>query len=290
MIVATRQIALLALAGLALGVTPSRTTPQGLAATKVSADEPAPKPDRDAEMAKARKLLTRGKIDDAMSAIQALQSHYPDDPEVAELMTRIEVAEIEEMRKAEVNRRKKLFRSMKGTATFTIEDVTVEGAKVYTSSRWVFDRRGKEKESLTARSGTKYVVVDYSFKSKVKDPLLPPVALYFLDEDEAHMINGFATAFYRWESEETFSGGEEDKSNDPAVAASVQLTSGLAVAKSALRGRTLIVVMHKYPCFVRRPRTDAAPPFYYEAFNCTLPAVATPGQILEDFEVIKVME
>jgi len=283
-------MALLALAIFAFGANPFGAAPPLLGAENGCAEEPAPKPDRDTEMAKARKLLAKGKIEDALSAIQALQNHYPADAAVAELMTEIEVAEIEEMRKTEVDRRKKLFKTVKGTPTFTIEDVTVEGAKAYTSGRWVFDRRGKAKESLTAKSGTKYVVVDYTFKSKTKDPVLPPVALYSLEDDEAHMINGFATAFYQWESEETFSGAEDDKSNDPAVAESVRLTSGLAVAKSALRGKTLYVVMHKYPCFVRRPRTGASPPFYYEAFNCTLPAIATPGQLLEDFAIIKVLK
>ena len=290
MIGLVRLPALVALAFLGLALAGRPATRAESVAQRPATDKPAPKPDRDLEMAKARKLLAAGKIDAALAAIQALQAHYPSDTAVTELMTEIEVAEVEQMRTAEVNRRKKLFKSMKGAATFTIDDVTVEQAKIYTSGRWAFDRRDKEKESLAAKKGTRYVVVDYSIRSKSPDPVLPPVALYSVEEDEAHLINGFATAFFQWESEETFSGSKDDNGNDLAHAENVKLTSGLAVSKSALGRKTLLVVMHKYPCFVRRPRTDASPPFYYEAFNCTLPAMATPGQLLEDFELIKVLK
>lgn len=247
------------------------------------------KPTDERLLARARKALKKKEFEEAFALLRRVA---PDSPlrEQADLLSdEVQQVEFEAIQAGEADRVRKMFRKMKAKKEVTQGDVTTTRPKVRKADAWVFDRRSGKKSSLRPGKGQSYIVADYYVKSTSTDPVLPPVAAYYVEEGRAWLLGGFVTAFHGWADSQSYEGAVKSPENDFTGDGPVRLTSGLAVDRSRLGKSAILVVLSGTPCLQRRMRTGAAPHLYYKAIGCALPEVANPDEFLEQFEVIGVV-
>jgi len=238
---------------------------------------------------KAAKARKARKYSDALDLLRQISSEFSRRDEVDQLITEIEMAELKAIARAENARYRALFRKIKGQDKVQIAPLKITKQKVSTRQEWHFDRAGKSKVHLAAESGKSYVVVDYEISSSSDDPVLPPLAAYYVDGSRAYIIGGFTTAFYQWSDFDAYLGKYEDDANAFADNRAVRFTSAIQIDKKVLRERAIFVVVSRKACLHRRVREDGSPPVFYESRLCTLASECAPEELLERFEVLAVL-
>ena len=98
------------------------------------------------------------------------------------------------------------------------EDLEITFSNIKFSNKAIFDRYGdKYQYRGPTERGDIFLVADLNIKSKIKNPLLPCMFMYyFYNNDNLELIGDGPVQynFYKWDDYRTFNGLEHDYNND----------------------------------------------------------------------------
>lgn len=237
----------------------------------------------------ARAEGKKGRFTEALHSLHAISTGFEKRDAVKSLIADYEVKELRAIAKAQREQYRQLFKAMKGHNEIALDGITYTRRKVTTGSTWYFDKAGKAKEKLSAGGGNSFVVAEFDVASPEKEPILHPIAAYYVNHDRAFLLGGFTTAFRQWSDYEAYLGNREDTANEFGRKSQVKLTSSLVVSRGIIKKYALFVVIAKRPCLYRQTRGDASPPVYFESRNCTLSAELAPEEMEIEFEILAIL-
>lgn len=182
----------------------------------------------------------------------------------------------------------KQFKNVKENSTVAFEDLKVKVSTVALSNQWTFDSYSDEWHYRSAERGDKFIVVKLSITADNKDPLLPAVSLYKIENGKMFWMSDLEYKFVRWQDFATYLGNYADYKNDFAHTATIPFTLADSFSEKLLNDATIIVVVHHKGCYQRQYDRFGNPPVSYVQKDFTAPNALDPAEAGKSYSVIKI--
>lgn len=239
---------------------------------------------------KGQEYLSKNDIINAKKEFNELIKKFSESEEAKKAEVLIAEIDKKEREKKEAEERKRTlgFKVLKENSTVSVGDVTVKFNSISTADDFVFDRYDDSWRYRSAERGEIFVLASVSVTSKVKDPELPPIAVYKVENGTLNLINTLEYRFHRWEDYASYLGNNADYANDFAHTPTIRFSSGLSISKDDLNKNALFVVIKKENCFYRSTDRFANPPVSYTSGGCNLKPTLTVDDFDSSYVLVKV--
>ena len=163
-----------------------------------------------------------------------------------------------------------------------IDDLELTFSNIKFSKRAISNRYGSNyRYRGPAERGNTFLVADLHIKSKIKNPLLPCMFIYYIDDNENLEWIGDGPvqySFYKWDNYSTFNGLEHDYNNDFRYTEEINFffffflqgnQIDLNGIPQDLNKVNLVLLMHKNESKVYKKKYEGeAPPYRYLTSDC----------------------
>jgi len=179
------------------------------------------------------------------------------------------------------------------------EDLELSFSNIKFSKKAIFDRYGSKYQYRgPAERGDIFLVADLNIKSKIKNPLLPCIFMYYIDNNDNLELISYGPvqySFYKWDNYRTFNGLEHDYNNDFRYTEEIKfsLTSHLQGNHIDLNGIsqelnkvTLLLMMHQNDNKVYKD-VGAPRPQCYSTSDCRIKWRLTLEEAKKEFYFIE---
>lgn len=241
-------------------------------------------------LSKGQQFLSKNDIANAKKEFNGLIEKFGETDEAKKAKSLIADIEKQEQEKKEAEERKRTlgFKVLKENSSVSASDVTVKFNSISTGGNFVFDRYDDRWRYRNAERGEIYVLANVSVSSKVKEPELPPIAVYKVENGTLSLINTLEYRFYRWEDYGSYLGNDADYGNDFAHTSTIRFSCGLSIPKDDINNNAVFVVVKKENCFYRSTDRFGNPPVSYNSSGCNLKPTLSIDDFEKDYVLVKV--
>ncbi len=238
---------------------------------------------------RAQKLLAENNLQGAKIEFQGIVDNFKGTNDAAKASN--EIAKIDKtvkQEKIEEERKKALgFKILNPVSAVNFGELTLRFEKIWTGKRWSFDDYGSEYRLRDAQRGSKHILVRVSISSETKNPSLPPILAYQMNNGELELIGTLGYEFRRWEDYGTYLGNNADYGNDFAHSKTIPFNLGLQVSDDKFVGKTVYVVLKKTNCFARIKKDYGNPEIQYSEGNCSAKRTLKVEDFDKDYVLLK---
>jgi len=196
---------------------------------------------------RARKLLSRGLLEDAAREFQGIVENFEGtndakiaSKELVKLDATIRQKRIEAERKIALG-----FKVLKPTTSVKYGDLSLRFDKLWTGKRWTFDDYGHQYFLRDAKRGNSHVLARVSITSEGNNPELPPILIYQMENGVLNKLGVLAYEFRRWKDYGSYLGNYTDYGNDFSHSKTIPFNCGLELSNEELKGKSIYVVLKK---------------------------------------------
>jgi hypothetical protein len=238
---------------------------------------------------RAQKLLSESNLQGAKMEFQGIVDNFKGTKDATNASN--EIAKIDktvEQKRVEAERKKALgFKILEPVSTVKFDDLSLRFEKIWTGKRWSFDDYGSEYRLRDAQRGSKHILARVSISSETKNPSLPPVLAYQMNNGELELIGTLGYEFRRWKDYGSYLGNYADYGNDFAHSKTIPFNLGLQVSDDKFVGKTIYIVMKKTGCFERRKKDYGNPEIQYSEGICSAKRTLKVEDFDNDYILLK---
>ena len=238
---------------------------------------------------RAQKLLSENNLQDAKIEFQGIVDDFQGTEEATNASK--EIAKIDKaLKQNKIDAEKKSalgFKALKSVSTVKLENLSIEFERIRTARKWSFDDYGSDSRSRDAEKGNRHILARVLITSDNKNPFLPPVMAYKMNNGELKLLGILGYEFSRWDDYDSFLGKNTDAGNDFSKAKTVPFNLGLQVSKDQLSGETVYIVLKKSGCFERKKKTSGNPAIYYSETICSVKEILSIEDFNKDYVLLK---
>lgn len=237
-----------------------------------------------------QQYLANNDIVNAKQELNALIEKFGGTEEAKKAQSVLADIEKQEKEKKEAEERKKTlgFKALSENMSIIVGDVTAKFTTVTTGNRWNFDNYGTESWGRNAERGDIFVLAKLSITSKSKDPQLPPISVYKIDNGQLSLLGTMGYKFARWRDYGAYLGNYSDYGNDFAHSETIPFSCGVTISKNDFDNKAIFVVVKKKNCFNRNYDRFSNPPVSYQSSSCGIKSTLTVDDFDNDYVVVKV--
>jgi hypothetical protein len=184
-----------------------------------------------------------------------------------------------------------------------LDDLELTFSNIEFSKRAISNRCGSTYQYRgPAERGNTFLVADLNIKSKIKNPLLPCMYIYLIDDNNnLELVSHGAVqySFYKWDDTSTFNGLEHDYNNDFRYTEEINFSiaslllgnyhDGYGIPKD-LNKVNLVLLMHKNDSKVYKKKYEGeAPPYRYLTSDCGIKYNLTLEEAKKEFYFIEIL-
>ncbi|MDM1522890.1 hypothetical protein HX088_06295 [Empedobacter sp. 225-1] len=241
-------------------------------------------------LSNGQQFLSKNDIVNAKKEFNALIEKFTETEEAQKAKTLIANIEKEEKEKKEAEERKRTlgFKILKENSSVTVGDITVKFTSVSTGQRFNFDHYSDESWGRNAERGEIYILSKISISSEIKDPELPPVAIYKVSNGNLTLEGTMDYRFQRWRDYGAYLGNYADYGNDFSHTKTIPFSLGETVSKEDFDNNAFFVVVKKQNCFYRKSERFNNPPVSYTSSGCNLKSTLTVDDFDKDYALVKI--
>lgn len=238
---------------------------------------------------RAQKLLSEDNLQSAKIEFQGIVENFKGTKDATNANNEIaKIDKIVEQKRIEAERKKALgFKILKPISTVKFDDLSLRFEKIWTGKRWSFDDYGSEYRLRDAQRGNKHILARVSISSETKNPSLPPVLAYQMNNGELELIGTLGYEFRRWEDYGSYLGNNADYGNDFAHSKTIPFNLGLQVSDDKFVGKTVYIVMKKTGCFERKKKDYGNPEIQYSEGICSANRILKVEDFDNDYILLK---
>lgn len=238
---------------------------------------------------RARKLLSEDNFKIAKIVFQGIVDNFKGTKDEINASNEIEkIDKIIEQKRIETERKKALgYKILKPVSTVKLGSISLRFEKIWTGKRWSFDDYGREYRLRDAQRGSKHILTRVSISSESKNPSLPPVLAYQMNNGELELIGTLGYEFRRWEDYGSYLGNNADYGNDFAHSKTIPFNLGLEVSDDKFDGKTVYIVLKKTGCFERRKKNYGNPEIQYSEGLCKTKKILKVEDFDNDYVLLK---
>lgn len=239
---------------------------------------------------RAQKLFSENDLNGAKGEYQGIVDNYKGTDDATNASKEIaKIDQIIEQKRIEEERKKALgYKILKPTTIVKYGDLSCKFEKIWTGKRWSFDDYGHEYRLRDAERGNKHVLVRVSITSKSKNPSLPPVLVYQMNNGELQLLGTLGYEFRRWKDYGAYLGNYADYGNDFAHSQTIPFNLGLQLSNENLDSKPIFVVMKKSGCFIRQHEDYGNPEIKYSEGSCNPKRVLKVDDFDDDYVLLKI--
>lgn len=221
----------------------------------------------DKQFLNAKKLLSEGKRKLALNNFSKIAENYKGSEYGEKSNQEIEKIEKyfkEEKRKADL--KKALgFKILKPKSIIKTDELTLKFSSIQFKKSFTFDSYGSRYFYRSAERGSKYLTARVSITSKLKDPKLPHILAYKLENGVLKNLTslGMDYRFRRWKDYGSYLGNSADYGNDFSHTKTIPFSLGYEISESEYKGFPIYIVLHKKESIVRKYERFNNPPTSY---------------------------
>ena len=239
---------------------------------------------------KVKSELEKNNFEQAKIDASALLKLYPNSKEGIEVKSLLDDIEAKELEKKIAEEKKKTL-GYKAISSATLQTVG-EGLKLnFTSisigTRWTFDAYGDEWHFQDAERGNKMITAKVSISSQDKNPSLPPIGVYVMQDGKLQLVDYMQYRLSNWEDYATYLGNYKDRGNDFSYTKSIKFSLGLQIPEEKI-GKPIFIVMQKKNCFIREEDRFGNPPVRYSDSGCKMKNILEIDDIGDVYSVVKI--
>lgn len=217
-------------------------------------------------------LFERKSYDSCKMVFNQLSEKYPDTEEAKVGKALImEVEKIEEKIRQEKQRKKQLgFMALKIDNNVKVDYTTLYFSGIGKVNQVIIDRYENRYHYYTAERGNFFVTCVVKITSAIKNPELPPVLVYKLQDSSLAYVEKLKYRFYSWSDYGTYLGNYHERRNDFAYSETVNFVLYAELSKVNIGKDPLYLLVGKENCVERKTYSLDNPPVYYkyrEEFN-----------------------
>lgn len=238
----------------------------------------------------ANQYFAVNKYSNAKEVLNKILQNYSGTPEsvkALELMEKIEQFEKQKNKKAE-EKRSLGFKTLIENNNIEFDKMVVKFNSITPQSKWIFDNYGNGYKYLESKRGERFITAQVTISSEDIKPLLPPIAVYKLVNNNLALIGTADYEFSKWENYSTYLGNHHDTKNDFEYTKSISFSIGYAMNSDVLSNEIIFLVIKKEGCFTRVSKRLNNPPVYYSSVDCNLKMFLTLDDFEKDYELIKI--
>ena len=237
-----------------------------------------------------QQYLANNDFENAKKESNSLNEKFSQSDEARKATSLIEEFEKKEKAKKEAEERKKAlgFKVLIEKNSVTVGDVQLNFNSVNTGDRWTFDRYGREYHYYGAERGNVFILANVAISSEIKEPKLPPVAVYKISNGSLELIDKLGYRFSKWEDFGTYLGNNSDYGNDFSHTKTISFSMGLSISQSDLKNEILFVVVKNENCINRSTNRFENPPVSYASGNCAIKSTLTVYDFDNDYVLVKI--
>lgn len=242
-------------------------------------------------LSKGQQYLINNDFKNAKLELNALIEKFNGTDEAKKAKLLVDDIEKQEKEKKEAEERKRTlgFKALKEYVSVDAGDVTIKFNSVNTGQQWVFDNYGYEYRYRSAERGEIYVLSKVSISSEIKDPKLPPIAVYKIKNGTLSLIGRLGYEFSRWKNYGSYLGNYKDFGNDFAHTKTISFSCGLSISNEEMSNHAIFVVVKTTNCFYRSEDKYRTPPVSYNfSYDCSLKSTLTVDDFDNGYVLIKV--
>lgn len=220
---------------------------------------------------RARKLIADNDVEKARKEYMGIVDNFKGTDEAAIASKEVENIDRQiEKERIDEERKKALgYKILKPSTIVEYDDMSIRFEKIWTGKRWSFDDYGHEYRLIDAERGNKHILSRVSITSKNKNPLLPPVLAYQMNNGELQLLGTLGYEFRRWENYGSYLGNHADYGNDFAHSQTIPFNLGLELSDEILDNKPVFLVIKKSGCFKRMKRAIGNPDIQYSGVSCS---------------------
>jgi len=109
-----------------------------------------------------------------------------------------------------------------------------------------------------------YITADVNITSKVKEPALPSVVVYYSQEEKLYLLGQMTYNFYQWEDYGTYLGNYHDSNNDFNYVETVKFAMGVSISEQIPKGSKLYIVAFDNKGFIKNHDKFRHPEIFYD--------------------------
>ena len=174
-----------------------------------------------------------------------------------------------EQKRIETERKKALgYKVLKPTTKVKYEDLTLRFDKIWKGKRWSFDDYGSQYFLRDAQRGNSHIMTRVSITSENKNPSLPSILVYQMDNGELKYLGTLGYKFRRWKDYGSYLGNYADYGNDFAHSKTIPFNCGVELSNDDLVSGKIYVVLKKHGCFNRTKVDYGNPEIAYRESYC----------------------
>lgn len=157
---------------------------------------------------------------------------------------------------------------LKPEKSYTAGDVGILINKVTTNKKWIFDNNNYDYHYREADKGSIFIVIDFTVKSKNKNPDLPVFVVGKSSKEGLSTIVGISDIkFPSWTNYGAYLGNYSDFKNDFAKRDTIRFTAAIQVPEEDYKSKKLFLFMPNINC-ASRLEGSGSPPISYATFLC----------------------
>lgn len=238
---------------------------------------------------RAKKLLSENNLNGAKTEFQGIVDNFKGTNDATTAIK--EISKIDrtiEQKRIEAERKKALgYQILKPVSNVKFGDLSLRFEKIWTGKRWSFDDYGSEYRLRDAQRGNKHILARVSISSESKNPSLPPVLAYQMNNGELELIGTLGYEFRRWKDYGSYLGNYADYGNDFSHSKTIPFNLGLQVSDDKLIGKTVYIVIKKTGCFKREKKDYGNPEIQYSEGICSAKRTLKVEDFDNDYVLLK---
>jgi hypothetical protein len=241
-------------------------------------------------LANGQKYQTSKDFANAKKEFQELILKFPGTDEAKKATIFISEIEKLELEFKLAEERKKLigFKGIKEENILKIGDLSINFKSISSGGQWIFDNYGSEWRYRSSERGETFILSKVTISAESKNPKLPPILVYKMQNGVLNLIGTMNYEFSRWKDYGSFLGNYADYGNDFAHSKTISFSCGLAISKTDLDNEAVFVVVRKTNCFSRSESRFGNPPVSYIDIECNAKSILTVDDFDDDYQLVKV--
>lgn len=240
----------------------------------------------------ADELSANGQDSLAMLAYTDLIEKYPDSDQAGEAQKAIvEISERQQKAKEEADRIAALgYKALTPSTSVTLDSLglQISFSRIDEAERWILDRYDDRYHYKSAERGEYYITTVAKVTSEGKDPLLPSLEVYVLQDGQLAYQGTMGWEFYRWEDYATYLGNYGDHSNDFSYSSSIRFSLGCTLPDE-YKDQEVYLLVSKHGCYVRQKNILNNPPVSYKNGCPDREPTLSVEEVARDYYVVKVL-
>ena len=161
------------------------------------------------------------------------------------------------------------IKNLKIVTKCIVGDVEILDIKNTVTKRWTFDHNNYDYHYREADKGSVFLTVNFTAKSKNKNPILPVFVAAIVDSENRLKIIGVSEIqIPSWTDYGAYLGNYRDFKNDFAKRDSVKFTSAIQVSESDYKSKKILIFMPDLNCSSRYEDSSSPPPVTYGKHRC----------------------